>query len=434
MCVQAAAAVLMGVLTLLAMRALPTLFGASLGSDAPVAVDVLGLLGATLVVQTAFEAFRGVITGCHRWDLHNALNAGFYGLTAVGMIAALSFGGGLAAMGGVTLGLTLIGEVTRAALAFRVCPELRIGLAYANWAEARRMLAFGAKVSVTSLARLLLVQANSLLVATHLGVQVLAVYARPSALIRHVETFSSKFALVLTPTASSLQGRGRDAELRELLLRSVRVGMYLVLPLMLYLMVLGGPLLRVWMGPHYEEGAVLALLAAGHLLLVGQQPVLTILTGLDLHGRAGLVTLAAALVGVGFSVVGIAWLGWDLTGAAIAVGLPLTVGSGIVVPLYACARLHVPVRDYLRVAFLGPALSCLPFAAVLLVVRALLAARPLAALAAGGALGVLLLGPIYWRQVLPASMRDLLVGRPRSRPAPAAATPVRSQGVPSRRS
>jgi O-antigen/teichoic acid export membrane protein len=408
--VQTAAGVLVLLLTVGVAWSLPLLFGERLGVHTGVAGPVVLLLGTGLAVQTACDVFHGVMTGCHRWDYHNAINAGSYALTVVAMIVAVSMGGGLRSMAVANFCGVLLAETLRRAVAYRVCPEMRFRLSYVQWGQIRRMVLFGMKSSINGLARLVLVQGNSLVIAAHLGPATLALFARPSSLIRHVENIVNKFAHVLIPTASSLQTRGEHRELRELLMEGARLGTSLALPMVMFLVILGDPLLHLWMGPRYQQGLVLSVLALGFLLPVAQQPVLTILIGLNSHGRVGLANLAISGLGVAFGMLAVGRLGWGLLGGALGIAVPLLIGSGLLIPLYACRQLRTRPVEYVRRAFLGPLLCATPFGLCLLGARLLFGTRPALALVAGVAAGVLVLVPLYWRYVVPATLR-VQVGR-----------------------
>ena len=401
------AAVVVLALTGAAVWALPILFGERLGPDLGTARTVMALLGASLAVQVAFDASTGIITGCHRWDLHNVINAVFHVATVAVMVAVLWAGGGLEGVAAANLAGVTATELARLWAAYRVCPGLRIGWKYADARQARRMLAFGVKSSITGVSRLLLFQTNSVIVASHLGPAMLALYARPMALMKVVETFANKFAFVLSPTASSLQASGRADELKELVLTSTRLGTALVAPIVLALAILGDPILRLWMGARYEQGGVLALLVAGMFLPVAQRTVATILIGLNRHGPLALANLVAALCGVGLSVLNVTVLGWGLGGAALAIALPMTLGTGVFIPIYACSRLEIPLPEYFRRTFAGPLACVLPCAAWLALSRFLFGDEPLLAVGVGLLGGGLALVPPYWRYVAPRQAKDM---------------------------
>ena len=54
------------------------------------------------------------------------------------------------------------------------------------------------------------------------------------------------------------------------------------------LTIMGGPILKVWMGQEYADDLLPAVLALGFLPLLLQLPMNSILQGLNSHGRPGL--------------------------------------------------------------------------------------------------------------------------------------------------
>ncbi len=392
---------------------LPNLFGDRLGayqSDAQWAVFWLGL---SLGFQLLLSGYGGVVTGCHRWDLHNAIHAGSHVVTVSGMIIIMVFGGGLPALALMNLVGDLSGRIVRGIVAHRVCPGLKVRPSLVSWAQAREMLRFGGKSFVPHLGNLLLNQTTSVMVLAYLGPAAMAVFARPRALIRHVNTLVSKFAFVLTPTVSSLQATSQRTEVRELLVSSVRWAGYLTMPMVLGLAMLGHPLLRVWMGETYaDQGAiVLVVFAFGYLAVIIQTTTRSVLQGLDLHGRPGLADLVASVLALGFTVVALGPLEGGLVGVALAVSVPLTIANGIYVPYFACRQLGVPIRRYITDTMVGPTLCGIPFAMTLAAASALFGSDPLAHLLAGGLGGGVVLAVLYWLFVLPTSFKRRVIER-----------------------
>ena len=406
--IQTAAAISILTITALLVAVLPSTFGHRLGAETAAARWVVGLLGSALAVQMAFDGFRGVMTGCHRWDLHNAVTSGFHAVTVAVMIAALSLGGGLRGIAAAYLAGMIASETTRAILAHRICPELQLRWRYASWRQARMLMTFGGKTLTDALSRLLLLQANNIMVASYLGPAALAVYARPAALVRHIETLTNKFAFVLTPTASSLDSSGRREEIRDLFIQSTRYGAFLVTPLVLMLVVVGDLILRVWMGPDYKPGVVLAVLAVGYFIPLTQRPAMQVLMGMNKHGWVAISSLFMSIGGLAFGLVVIGPLGWGLTGAAIAVAVPLTLGKGLFTAYYACRELNVSAGEYCRRSFAAPLACAVPFALAMLAGRYLVTYGPVASLLAALACGGAVVTPLYWRFVLPATVKAKL--------------------------
>ena len=115
---------------------IPTYFAEQLGPQKNEAAWVVGLLGTALAAQMMFDAWRGVLTGYHRWGLHNAINAGGYAVTAVAMIVTLLRGGDIKAIATVYLLFTLIIEFVRWRVARRVGVDLRLHWRLVNRGDA----------------------------------------------------------------------------------------------------------------------------------------------------------------------------------------------------------------------------------------------------------------------------------------------------------
>jgi O-antigen/teichoic acid export membrane protein len=240
-----------------------------------------------------------------------------------------------------------------------------------------------------------------MLVVAYLGPAALALYSRPRSLMYHMDILVRKMAMTLIPTISSLQSTGNVAGIRELVIKATRYAFYMALPMVLVLVLFGGPIMRFWMGPRYANGWVPAVLAAGYLAVLVQLPALSILVGLNAHGRAGAGRLAASLCSVGLNIVVLKYLGWGLVGTAIAVSLPLTILNIVDIPLLLCRRVGLNYRRYFWSVAIGPVLHTLPFAACLMTGRLVFQARPLTGLLLGAIVGGSTLAVIYWRCVFP---------------------------------
>lgn len=393
------------VLTAVGTWMVPGLLSAQLGGYVSDARMVVFLLGLGVSAQMALNPYVGVITGCHRWDLHNAISGSMYGVTAIGMAATVMLGGGLPALAVVNLSGTLVSELIRAVAAHRVCPELRIRWSSVSLSEARTLLSFGGKTVVGVLSGLLLYQTNALQIVGHLGAASLALYSRPMSLVRHVRTFANKFAMVLTPTASSLHAEGRTDELRALLEQASLTSACLGLPPILVLAIMGDPILRLWMGAHYAAGGLVAVLAVGHLADIAKQPVWNILVGANMHGRAAAMSLVSSILAVLLCAMALGPLQGGLVSAAVALTLPLTLVESLSTTFYACRRLKIPFGPFLAHVWRLPLLSALPFAACLFGARVAFPEQPFLSLASGLLVGGVLLAGTYWKWVIPDSIK-----------------------------
>jgi O-antigen/teichoic acid export membrane protein len=248
-----------------------------------------------------------------------------------------------------------------------------------------------------------------MLVLSQIGIGTLAVYSRLGALIRHTESLIAKYSLPLTPTASSLQGSGSDEDVRELVIGSTRFAAYLVWPILLGFAIVGDDVLQLWMGPRYDPTWVLTLMAVGAMFPISQQPMFTILVGLNMHGRFAAARMVGSILGFAASLAALRWLHYDLLGL-VAVGVSVANAIALFVTIDTCRRLAIPVRSYFVRAYGGPLACAAPFAAGLIVIGSVFDGRSALTLTLSALFGAVLLIPLYWR-VVPREMRDAALQR-----------------------
>jgi len=270
-----------------------------------------------------------------------------------------------------------------------------------RWKTVKGLLCFGGKTLIPSVSRLLLNQTTNIMIVAYLGPAALALYARPRSLVLHLNTLVGKMSMTLTPTVSSLQSANKNNEIRGLLIASVKYSLYIILPIILVFIVFGDVIMLVWMGQRYANGLILAILAIGHLTALAQRPVLSILAGLNAHGRAGLAGLIASLCSVGFTILVLGYFKFGFIGISIALTLPLTIMNVAYLSRYVCRLISLDVKKYFRSVTSGPILYISPFAACLVVSRFTFSTRPQVGFAVGGAVGSAVLALLYWRYVLP---------------------------------
>jgi O-antigen/teichoic acid export membrane protein len=404
-CVLSSGGLLVMGLTVAVSLLLPHWFGNRLGPYGHEAQWVVLFLGASVAVQISFSAFNGILTGCHCWGLHNLNTSGWHAVTVAGMVVALLSDGKLWMLAAITLAGEVLASLRRVVLSYRVCKGLRLRPSFVHWSTIRRLFFFGGKTLIPSISSLLLDQTSSVFILAYLGPSALALYSRPCSLICHVRILVAKMAMVLTPTTSSLQSRGDLDEIRELVITATRYSLYLALPMVLMLVMFGGAIMQLWMGPRYARGLVPAILATGYLPVLIQLPALNILAGLNAHGRPGVARLIASLCSVGLNILVLRYLQWGLVGTAVAVTLPLAILNMVDIPHLMCRRVGLGMGQYFRATVAAPALHLLPFAVCLVATRLLFRARPFAGLALGVITGGGVLAVIYWRNVLPKRVR-----------------------------
>jgi len=404
-----AALTLAGIVVVLAtlgtVTLLPSVAGDRLGIHIGDAQWVVFFLGSGMAVQTALSGFNGVLTGCHRWDLKNINQAAWYGISVGTMIISLMLGGGLLQLAAVTFVVNVLSEMSRVRLAYRSCSGLSLQSTLLSKRTILQLYQYGGKTLIPSVSSLLVGSTTSLLIVGYLGPSALALFSRPRSMIRNAETLVRRMTMTLIPTVSSLQAIQDVHAMRRLLVKSVSYSLYLVLPIVIMMSVFGGPILHVWMGPAYADGMIVAILALGFLVPMAQIAIEDVLAGLNAHGRAGAAQLVAAIISTGLVVLALGPLKLGLSGAAVAITLPISIMCLVYYPLQICPLVGMTIREYFLESYWGPFKNLVPYLVVVCSARLVLFKVPLAGLGVSLVLGGIVLTITYWSKVVPERMK-----------------------------
>ena len=383
---------------------MPYWFGDSLHGFMSITQQSVFWLGLMLSVGTALGAYNGVLTGCHRWELQTMRNSTWQFIAVAGMLVALWLGYGLVMLAAITAICQILGQLTMVGLAYKACPGLKLRRSYIHKGTIKELYIYSGKTLLPTVSEMLLNQTTSVLITGSMGLGALAVFTRPRALLRQMDSLQRKMAMILTPTTSSLQSCGDVKEIESLLVKSVRYSIYLVLPLVMILVIFGGEVIQIWMGPSYANWILPAVLSIGFLGTCIQTPILYMLEGLNAHGRAGLGQFIGSALSAAAVFIALKFYHGGLTVAAVAVTVPLLVVNIIYLPALLCRRLGMGMGNFYRQVAVRPLIHALPFGACLVIARLIFKQYPIPAVGLCAAGGVVLT-IFYWRSVLPQSLK-----------------------------
>jgi len=389
---------------------LPHWLGPELKNYVLITQESVFCLGVMLSIGTAIGAYNGVLTGCHRWELQTMRTSTWQFIAMTSMLIALWLGGGLVMLAAIYATCQILGHLTLVTLAYRACPGLRLRRSDIHWWTIKELYIYSGKTLLPTVSELLLNQTSSLLIIGAMGPADLAIFTRPRSLLRQMDSLERKMAMILTPTTSSLESCGDMKEIENLLVKSVRYSIYLVLPLVLILMVFGGEVMSIWMGPNYANWILPAVMAVGFLGTCIQTPILYMLEGLNAHGKAGLGQFIGSALSAAAVFVAFKFFHGGLTAAAVAVTVPLLLVNLLYLPMLLCRRLGQSLGTFYRKVAIGPVVHVLPFMLSLVIGRLLFKSYPIPAVAVC-AVGGVTLAIFYWRSVLPQSLKSGLLRR-----------------------
>ncbi|OAI48122.1 hypothetical protein AYO44_07990 [Planctomycetaceae bacterium SCGC AG-212-F19] len=316
-------------------------------SQEPAVRVALLLMGVNLALSILLSLFDASLWSMQRFDVLNAIDIPV-ALLRLGLTLALVEGAhGLTTLAWITLASTLLAGVGKAWLSFRLDPGLRLARHAISRDAARTLLHFGAWSWVGTVARIVTEQCGPNLIGSLMGLAAAPPFSIAAQLVGRAGKLLVAASGVLVPVATVLHAADRHAEQQRL----VRDGGKFCLALGLYFValfiLLGEPLLHLWLGrPMDHAFTMLVILAIGESLPLGQLVSSAIILGMGRHRMLACVGLIETVV-----VVGLGWWllsAYGVIGMAVALAVPGFFCRGLF-PMLAISRVvALPVGVYVR--------------------------------------------------------------------------------------
>jgi O-antigen/teichoic acid export membrane protein len=224
-------------------------------------------VGLAVPVLLVHGALRAVLTSYQRFGWINIINGV---VTAAQWTAACLLawtGHGVALVVFSTVVPRILAVAAYALLVFRLLPGLGL-LRVANLVGLSKLLRFGSWVSVSQLVSPILVYLDRVMIASFVSLAAVTLYTVPYEAMSRLRIIPSSLVTTLYPAFSERGVERQPAQLQRLYESSVRYLVILVLPVVLFLLVLGPDLLSLWMGRQFaqQSSTILQILALGVLL------------------------------------------------------------------------------------------------------------------------------------------------------------------------
>ena len=374
------------------------------------------LLGAVTAVGWPLTISRDALRA-HQQFVSAAMTETLALLVYVALVLGLAFSGaGLALVIGASGTIPLLSGLGCAVVARASRVPFRLHAEAIERPVSRALVATAGYLSLSEAFAASIYALNRTLLGLFKSAATVGLFEGPIRAHNLIRSLNAAETVTALPTASRYRTEGDTARLEQLLSRGTRYTLALVAPLAVTGMVLGGPILEVWLGEGFDQaGGAMAILLA-HWLASGCSGVLIAILvavgrAVDVARWAG----ALAMANLVLAVTLIPPLG--LEGAAIATAAPY-LGLFPVLLQMTLARVPVPLGELLRNAFLPAYLLAAVLAAALGALRLAFDPESLAAVAAAA-----LLAPLgYWaayffvwllpgeRRLVGEVIRDLLPG------------------------
>jgi O-antigen/teichoic acid export membrane protein len=321
------------------------------------------LAGASVALTFPLSVFAAVLEGLQKFAWLQLSQIGITLFRAVLIIAALTNGGGLLAIGTITVAMNLLSYLIFTVLAIRALP-VRLSIGDVEWTAFRAMVSYGVFALAVLAAERLRFQSDAMVIGAFLSSSAVTLFSIGSRLVDYSSYAVKSMTQIFTPMSSHFHEAGDMVRLQRIFIVGNRACAFIMFPLCITLVILGRPIIESWVGARYLASySVLVLLVVPRSLYLAQSTSIKILVGMSHHRVLASVLLLEGGVNLLFSVLLVRRFG--IVGVALGTAIPLTCTSVLFLPRHLCRLLGLPLGTFLRRAYRLPLALCAPLAAVL---------------------------------------------------------------------
>ena len=372
---------------------------------------VIGITGLGFAIWIPFVIWRAVIHGLQSFISIGIVEISSTILYAFFVVWALKADGGVVALTALGLGRVLLPAVALAMIARKICPHIKLAFRNARVSVFGSILPYSVNSFIYTIATMLFAQASIWVAGALLGVSIVLYYSVCQQLATMIGAVLAVTLVVSKPAASEFQAQGDMARVRALFLRSMKYVVMAAMPPALFLCVFHHEVLLAWIGK--EEFAaysyLVPILALTQVAWLCQQAGYYVINGIGRHRPIAAMAVGSMVTSVVLAVILVKVASLGLLGIALGVSIPTVIVSGVLVPVYSCRVLEIPLVQYLKACLLRSAVPIVLFLAFIagwkMMVERSELWQLLVCLAAGGS--IVLAG--YWCIALSKNERSVFV-------------------------
>jgi len=317
------------------------------------------IMGVAAAIDMPLSFGHVAFQAHERYVIHSVLQTlGYISRLVLILLLLTAFPGNLLAYAYGTVGGNFLQSLGIFVVGLFLFRETRLSVRAISFGTMMKIARFGLLTLLNTMAMMMFVQADYIVIGKMIGNEEVTAFNLGVVWVLIVRTYVNAALSVVTPSAARTEAARRPEILREMLLRTTKYGLLASLLPLLFLIPFRYSLMEVWMGPDYSLSAhILLFILVGDIFANGVSGGISMLIGV---GRLRFLTganMIAGVLNIGLGVFLLRIFGLGVMSFAYAYCLVLAILNGVVLPVYLSQTFRLPLREYLRKAWLRPALA-----------------------------------------------------------------------------
>ncbi len=319
-------------------------------ADAALFSRLVLVLGMAFALSFPGGVFGGILQAIQRYDVNNVMEISCSIAKAGMTVYFLSRGGGLMALGLITLLFKCIDVPYKIFFALRLTPMLKIDLRLAQKSKLRDIFGYSIFAFIWRIADRFRFHMDSVVIGAFLSAGAITFYSIGARLMTYYLRLTGAFSSVTTPMFSSMEARDQSEKIRNLLTNGTRylslIAIFVGMSLILY----GKPFIRLWIGEGYSSSYyVMLILIVPYMIALSQSMSLTAAYGIGKHKFLSVVTIGEGVLNLALSILLVRRYG--IYGVALGTAIPMLIVKLFIQPVYICREVGIPITKYVAGLF-----------------------------------------------------------------------------------
>lgn len=313
--------------------------------------------------------FGGILAGLQKYYVTAPIKIGCTLLRAGLVVYFLEIGYGLLTLAIITVGINILVYTTSCIFFAMRSVHLKWGRRYIRKDTIKMIARYAIPNLAAGIPGLLRTEADNAIIGASISASAITFYSIGSRLVEYLGRLVNSLGSQFIPMASQFDAAGEKDRMHKLLIDGNRVCAFIAFPFAVMMVILGKPIIAVWMGQRYVASSyvVLVILVIPTAIWFSQVASTQILYGMNEHKWLAKILWFEGLSNLVLSIILVRRMG--ITGVAIGTAIPLGVLSVFFVAPHLARLLKVSLTHMLMQTYLPALALCVPFAVVLFLLR-----------------------------------------------------------------
>jgi O-antigen/teichoic acid export membrane protein len=334
----------------------------------PLALLFAGLTGA---VALPFGVFKDGLRASQKFVILNIISLIFTVLRLILiLIVFILVPPSLIWVAGIGFILAIVEDLTFFFVARKIIPWQRLQWGSFSWKVLKKISNFSFLVLVTTVAGLLYWKTDNIIINKLLDPSLLTGYTVIVNFVLYSYQVTALGVGVFGPAATIMHAKWQLNRMARMIFRVNRTFVPISVCILFFLITFRREILRVYIGPMYEEYAILFLIFCPALILsVTQNSSAIVPRAFGKMFIVSMMSLVVAILNVLLSLYFVLALKWDLIGVAAGTAIVTVIFKMIFWPWYTARLLEISWIEYFQKSVLIPLSNSLPFIIVMISMR-----------------------------------------------------------------